>query len=140
MHTSVGPIASSIFSCGHCTTVQNGNMYSFLTMARLGRIAQDDGRPQVVAALLLDQPRPVFGGHVVDAGLLEVGVDVGQTPSACPGTVKAARADLGSSGGSGCTGPMRSASASAISFVCRDAQMPEQLMQPRPLLTKRYRP
>ena len=30
---------------------------------------------------------------------------------------------------------MRSAMASAISLVCRDAQMPEQLMQPRPLLT-----
>ena len=27
--TSVGPIASSIFSCGHLTTVQKGNMYSF---------------------------------------------------------------------------------------------------------------
>ena len=59
-----------------------------------------------------------------------------QTASAWPGTVKAARAALGSSGGSGSTGPMRSAMASAISLVCRDTQMPEQLMQPRPLLTK----
>ena len=36
-HTRVGPIDSSIFSCGHSTTVQNGNMYSFLAIARLRR-------------------------------------------------------------------------------------------------------
>ena len=53
---------------------------------------------------------------------------------ACPGTVNAASSAWGSSGGRGAMGPMRSATASAISRVCRDAQMPEQLMQPRPLL------
>ena len=31
--TSVWPIAPSIFSCGHFTTVVKGNMYSFLAMA-----------------------------------------------------------------------------------------------------------
>ena len=30
VQTSVGPIDSIIFSCGHSTTVTNGNMYSFL--------------------------------------------------------------------------------------------------------------
>src|SRR5678816_25453 len=34
--TKVGPIDSSILSCGHSTTVLNGNMYSFLAMALLG--------------------------------------------------------------------------------------------------------
>ena len=35
-HTSVGPIDSIIFSCGHCTTVTKGNMYSFFAIARSG--------------------------------------------------------------------------------------------------------
>ena len=35
-HTSVGPIDSIIFSCGHSTTVVNGNMNSFLAMALAG--------------------------------------------------------------------------------------------------------
>ena len=35
-HTSVGPIFSSILSCGHFTTVQNGNMYSFFAIAVSG--------------------------------------------------------------------------------------------------------
>ena len=35
-HTNVGPIASSIFSCGHCTTVTKGNMNSFLAIAGAG--------------------------------------------------------------------------------------------------------
>ena len=35
-HTRVGPIDSSIFSCGHWTTVAKGNMYSFLAMAGAG--------------------------------------------------------------------------------------------------------
>ena len=34
--TSVGPIFSSILSCGHFTTVANGNMYSFLAIAARG--------------------------------------------------------------------------------------------------------
>ena len=56
------------------------------------------------------------------------------TPCAMPGTVNAARPAAGSSGGRTSTGPSRSASAWAISRVWREAQMPEQLMQPRPLL------
>ena len=51
-----------------------------------------------------------------------------------PGAVNAASAASGSSCGSGAIGPRRCAIASAISRVCRDAQMPEQLMQQRPLL------
>ena len=42
------------------------------------------------------------------------------TPSAWPGTVNAARPDFGSSGGSGWTGPIFAAMASAIFSVCRD--------------------
>ena len=55
--------------------------------------------------------------------------------SATPGRVNAARGALGSAIGRGSTGPIRSARASAISLPCREAQMPEQLMQLRPLLT-----
>ena len=54
--------------------------------------------------------------------------------SAAPGIVNAARLASGLSGLSGRTAASRFASASAISRVCRLAQMPEQLMQPRPLL------
>ena len=57
-----------------------------------------------------------------------------QMALAAPGTVNAARLAFGSSGGFGSTGPNRSARACAISLVWREAQMPEQLMQPRPLL------
>ena len=56
--------------------------------------------------------------------------------SATPGTVNAARLASGCSGGSGTTAASRFAIASAISRVWRLAQMPEQLMQPRPLLRK----
>ncbi|HVS37284.1 MAG TPA: hypothetical protein VMS17_17110 [Gemmataceae bacterium] len=34
--TSVGPTDSSIFSCGHATTVQKGNVYSFLPIRWAG--------------------------------------------------------------------------------------------------------
>ena len=54
--------------------------------------------------------------------------------SAAPGIVNAARLASGLSGLSGRMAARRFASASAISRVCRLAQMPEQLMQPRPLL------
>ena len=54
--------------------------------------------------------------------------------SATPGTVKAARPALGSVGGSASTLASRAARASAISFVCRLAQIPDALMQLRPLL------
>ena len=56
--------------------------------------------------------------------------------SACPDTVNAASALLGSSGGSGTTGPILAAMASAIFLACRGVQTPEQLMQPRPELMK----
>ena len=36
LQTNVGPIASIILSCGHCTTVAKGNMYSILAMAAEG--------------------------------------------------------------------------------------------------------
>ena len=72
-HTSVGPIFSSICSCGHSTTVTNGNMYSFFAIAFSGILAVDDRRPQIIAAFLLDEPRAELRGHVVDAGFLEVG-------------------------------------------------------------------
>ena len=36
LHTSVGPIASSIFASGHSTTVTNGNMYSFFAISASG--------------------------------------------------------------------------------------------------------
>ena len=57
VHTSVGPIASSIFASGHSTTVTNGNMYSFFAIAASGDVAVDDGRQQVVGAALLDDAR-----------------------------------------------------------------------------------
>ena len=53
---------------------------------------------------------------------------------ACPGTVNAARAAFGSSGGNGAIGPSFSASAAAIARPLRGVQMPELLMQLRPLL------
>ena len=55
-----------------------------------------------------------------------------QIAGAAPGMVNAASPALGSSGGRTGTGPSFSASACAISFVCREAHTPEQLMQPRP--------
>ncbi len=58
---------------------------------------------------------------------------VAQIARAAPGTVKAARPHVGSSGGLGSTGPRRSASAAATSRVWREAQIPEQLIHPRPL-------
>ena len=75
VQTSVGPIFASIWSCGHSTTVAKGNMYSFLAIAASGARAVDDHRPQVVAALLLDEARAEFARHVGDAGLLQVGFD-----------------------------------------------------------------
>ncbi len=63
LHTSVGPIDSSIFSCGHFTTVVNGNMYSFLAIARSGESHCDHGRTQVGAAFFLDQARTEFLGQ-----------------------------------------------------------------------------
>ena len=39
VHTSVGPIASTIFASGHWTTVTNGNMNSFFTTAASGASA-----------------------------------------------------------------------------------------------------
>src|SRR5437899_2387556 len=49
LHTSVGPIASSIFAWGHFTTVAKGNMYSFCAIAASGEsqctmVAQQDLR------------------------------------------------------------------------------------------------
>ena len=134
VQTSVGPIRFQHLSCGHSTTVEKGNMYSFLATAASGDAAVHDRRPQVARTLLLDQPRAVLGGHVGDAGLLQVLLDLPHTAVPMPGTVNAARPAFGSSGGSASIGPSRSASAWAISFVCREAQMPEQLMQPRPVL------
>ena len=55
LHTSVGPIDSSIFSCGHFTTVVNGNIYSFLAMACSANRC-DHGRTQIGTAIFLDQP------------------------------------------------------------------------------------
>ena len=52
------PDRSSIFACGHSTTVTNGNMYSFFAIAASGDVAVDDGRPQVVGPLLLDDAAP----------------------------------------------------------------------------------
>ena len=48
--------------------------------------------------------------------------------------VKAASWALGSWGGRASMGPILAAIASAIFLVCREAQMPEQLMHPRPEL------
>ena len=78
LHTSVGPIASSIFASGHSTTVTNGNMYSFCRdrrrrATRSARRSAADSRR--VPALTMPRPFAVLRGDVGDARRLQVGVD-----------------------------------------------------------------
>ena len=114
-------------------------MYSFLAIAASGDVAVHDRRPQVVAALLLDQPRADTSPSCrVTPGFLQVALDVGVDAVGLAGHGERRQGRLRDlPAAAAATGPMLARRcASAIFSVCRDAQTPEQLMQPRPLLTK----
>ena len=137
VQTSVGPIASSIFASGHCDDGHEREHVFLLRDRRFGRVAVDDGRQQVVGAALLHErgwPSRYFAVTSVTPGACEVGVDRlrdrlgdaghGERREAGVRMLRRQRLDLR---------PAACAIASAISRVWRLAQMPEQLMQPRPL-------
>ena len=103
---------------------------------RGGRRTEDDRRSQVVAPLARHEAavRVVCRRHLHHARLPSAASMSAEMAGACPGTVNAASEAFGSSGGSGPIGPSRSASASAMARPLRGVQIPEQLMQPLPLL------
>ena len=113
-------------------------MYSFLAMLFSGDSQKIDRGPQVIAAFLLDQPRAEFlGRHVVDARLCQVLFDVGVDGVGLARHRERRQCRLG------IFGRQRLDRAHPLGQGLGDlagraatAQMPEQLMQPRPLLTK----
>ncbi len=110
-------------------------MYSFFAIAASG-----DSQCTTVGRMYSARPsftrrspsRCLAVTSVTPGSLISASIDF-EMASAMPGTVNGARLASGSSGGSGRTEATRCAIAFAISRPCRLTQMPEQLMQPRPL-------
>ena len=67
LQTNVGPILLSISSCGHLTTLTNGNMNSVFASVASGEFAMDHSRPEIAAAFLFDQPRSESAGRMFNA-------------------------------------------------------------------------
>ena len=136
VQTSVGPIASSILLLRAFDHRDEREHVFLLGDRRCRRFAMDHRRPQIGAALHLDQPRAVLARSMCSTpDFAQIGFD--HLPNAGRHARHRERRQAGLRIFRR-LGFDRARSArpvpAAISCVCREAQMPEQLMQPRPLL------